>query len=285
MSTSFVTQVWQAPKALTKTLIDGKDIHALVLIGEAGLGKSFQTYQNLVGFGLKPEKDFVILKNTATDAGLYEYLWQHNGKIIVLDDMMAFFQNDAIRGMLMSALAPEGNGKRYISRQNMKVIRHSENGFEIPKRFEFTGKMIFLANYMPEDEAWFKPFYNRCIPYKFDLNFDEKVRYFREIGQKREVPKAVMDFVFANVDDTFDNFSFRTIQMVNQFYQTNKEGWQLMGKSILRYNPEVKLVKELLKSGLSTDSQIARFKAETGKSRATFFRIKSEFGHMWRRKA
>jgi hypothetical protein len=127
---------------LTKMV--GKGIQpSLVITGGAGMGKTHIVKSTLEGMGLKESYDFVHFKGRATPAGLFVTLYENSDKIIVLDDCDSVFRDDDAVNILKGALDSYDTRKiSYISTKTLK----DEFGSEVPRHFEFTGRIIFISN-------------------------------------------------------------------------------------------------------------------------------------------
>jgi hypothetical protein len=127
---------------LTKMV--GKGIQpSLVITGGAGMGKTHLVKNTLEGMGLQESYDFVHFKGRATAAGLFITLYENSDKIIVLDDCDSVFRDDDAVNILKGALDSYDTRKiSYITSKSLK----DEFGVEIPRHFEFTGRVIFISN-------------------------------------------------------------------------------------------------------------------------------------------
>jgi hypothetical protein len=127
---------------LTKMV--GKGIQpSLVITGSAGTGKTHLVKQTLSDMGLEEAKDFVHFKGRATAAGLFITLYENEDKIIVLDDCDSVFKDDDAVNILKGAL--DSYDTRKISYISTKTLKDTYGG-EVPRHFEFTGKIIFISN-------------------------------------------------------------------------------------------------------------------------------------------
>ena len=116
---------------------------SLVITGGAGMGKTHIVKSTLEGMGLKESYDFVHFKGRATAAGLFVTLYENNDKIIVLDDCDSVFRDDDAVNILKGALDSYDTRKiSYISTKSLK----DEYGAEVPRHFEFSGRIIFISN-------------------------------------------------------------------------------------------------------------------------------------------
>ena len=116
---------------------------SLVVTGGAGTGKTHLVKQTLSDMGLVESTDFVHFKGRATPAGLFITLYENSDKIIVLDDCDSVFKDDDAVNILKGALDSYDNRKiSYITSKSLK----DTYGAEIPRHFEFTGRIIFISN-------------------------------------------------------------------------------------------------------------------------------------------
>ena len=116
---------------------------SLVITGGAGMGKTHLVKSTLESMGLKESYDFVHFKGRATAAGLFITLYENSDKIIVLDDCDSVFRDDDAVNILKGAL--DSYDTRKISYITTKALK-DEFGGEVPRHFEFTGRVIFISN-------------------------------------------------------------------------------------------------------------------------------------------
>ena len=116
---------------------------SLVVTGGAGMGKTHLVKQTLADMGLDESTDFVHFKGRATPAGLFITLYENSDKIIVLDDCDSVFKDDDAVNILKGAL--DSYDSRKISYITSKPLKDSD-GNELPRHFEFTGRVIFISN-------------------------------------------------------------------------------------------------------------------------------------------
>jgi Cdc6-like AAA superfamily ATPase len=116
---------------------------SLVITGGAGTGKTHLVKSTLEQMGFNESKEFVHFKGRATPAGLFITLYENSDKIIVLDDCDSIFKDDDAVNILKAALDSYDTRKiSYISTKTLK----DEFGGEVPRHFEFTGRIIFISN-------------------------------------------------------------------------------------------------------------------------------------------
>ena len=116
---------------------------SLVVTGGAGTGKTHLVKQTLSDMGFVESTDFVHFIGRATPAGLFITLYENSDKIIVLDDCDSVFKDDDAVNILKGALDSYDSRKiSYITSKSLK----DTYGAEIPRHFEFTGRIIFISN-------------------------------------------------------------------------------------------------------------------------------------------
>ncbi len=119
--------------------------NSLIVAGPGGLGKTHTVIETLEAMGKHElnigdlEGDFIVVKGFSTAKALYRTLWENNGKIIIFDDTDAVIKDPIGSNIFKAAL--DSYDKRVISWNADFPERE-----ELPNRFEFIGKVIFITN-------------------------------------------------------------------------------------------------------------------------------------------
>ena len=163
---------------------------SLVITGGAGMGKTHIVKSTLEEMGLQESYDFVHFKGRATAAGLFVTLYENNDKIIVLDDCDSVFRDDDAVNILKGALDSYDTRKiSYISTKSLK----DEYGSEVPRHFEFSGRIIFISNISQSklDEA----IRSRSFVADVDLTNEQMFERIEQLMPKMEsrVPQAAKE--------------------------------------------------------------------------------------------
>jgi len=140
--------------------------------------------------GLKESSDVVHIKGRATPAGLFITLYENSNKIIVLDDCDSVFKDDDAVNILKGALDSYDTRKiSYISTKTLK----DEFGSEVPRHFEFTGRIIFISNINQSklDEA----IRSRSFVADVELTADQMFTRMAQLATKMEssIPQTAKD--------------------------------------------------------------------------------------------
>jgi len=154
---------------------------SLVVTGGAGMGKTHLVKQTLADMGLDESTDFVHFKGRATPAGLFITLYENSDKIIVLDDCDSVFKDDDAVNILKGAL--DSYDSRKISYITSKPLKDTD-GVELPRHFEFTGRIIFISNIAQSklDEA----IRSRSFVADIDMTQDQMFTRIEQLMDKME---------------------------------------------------------------------------------------------------
>jgi len=176
---------------------------SLVITGGAGMGKTHLVKNTLEGMGLRESYDFVHFKGRATAAGLFITLYENSDKIIVLDDCDSVFRDDDAVNILKGALDSYDTRKiSYITTKSLK----DEFGGEVPRHFEFTGRIIFISNISQSklDEA----IRSRSFVADVDLTTDQMFARMEQLMTKMEsrIPLAAKEQALALMKELNEEF-------------------------------------------------------------------------------
>jgi hypothetical protein len=250
--------------------------NSCVLVGGGGTGKTFLSTNTM-----KKEKvDFVYQNTYTTPLELYKYLYENRDKIIVLDDIDGLWNNEKCLAILKSALW-ETDGKRILTMNTSdKVLQNT------PKIFEFKGRIIILSNKINKDDEHISALLSRSNYFELNFTYKEKLRIMKEITKKpykkteKTLRDKALDMIIKNTDISTEDLNFRTLIKTYDLLIYNRDKAENLLKSTLQVNQDIKLVMDLLKSNKGVNEQIAEFTLKTGKSRATYFRIKDKIKEM-----
>ena len=263
------------PKRLIRVSLNTKEYHALILYGEGGLGKTFLTINEVKGI-LKPDK-WSYYNGYSTPLSIYEILYlNRNKKLVILDDIEGLFCNPIAVSILKGALW-DSNGKRLVQ-YNSK----SEKAENLPSTFEIKAKLIILCNKIPNsDDVTINALISRTLPYEVSFSYQQKIEILEKMVNSREDLTAkqkenCIEIIKKETTIATKNLSFRTLRKVIAFVKEDKKNAVDLFKATTEKDEDVEIVFELMKKGLDIDKQIQQFCDKTGKSRATFYRIKKK---------
>jgi hypothetical protein len=145
---------------------------SLIICGAPGIGKTYGITKRIKDSGLKSIEpidladatdiedlddqdvilntetngDWVHIKGASTAFGLYMSLFKYKNKLIVYDDCDSIFKDKNAVNLLKGAL--DSSDKRIISWVSKTTTSKKA---EVPQRFEFTGRIIFISNLNAKD--------------------------------------------------------------------------------------------------------------------------------------
>ena len=192
---------------------------SLIVTGEGGLGKTFTVTKAIEDMGLSND-NFVFFKGYSTARGLYNTLYDNNGKLIVFDDCDSVLEDKVAINILKSAL--DSYDKREIS-----WMANMRKGDEYPQQFEFTGRIIFISNKSKDkiDGA----ILSRSLVVDLSMTPAEKIERMRTIvpnilpGFSDEVKEDALWFLDNN-KEKYD-INMRTLIMVSKMRYSFPETW------------------------------------------------------------
>ena len=155
---------------LAKMVIMGVSPSLLVL-GEGGLGKSYSIKNALVDCGME-EHEYVFFKGYSTARGLYNSLYDNNGKVIVFDDCDSVLEDKVAINILKSAL--DSYDEREITW--LSKMNKSE---EYPNKFKFNGRIIFISN--KKKSSLDQAVLSRSLVVDLSMSADDKIERMRHI--------------------------------------------------------------------------------------------------------
>lgn len=255
-------------------MIAAKKNHALMSMGDVGIGKSTIIIETLKREGLLEGKDFILVRGYSTAMALYEKLYQNreSGKIVVIDDCDIVLKNKTCLDILKAVL-----DDKYHRVVNYETRR---KGTDLPKQFTFTGAVIFITNYKPkENDIHFLAIQDRCLVQRLYLTAKEKLEYIKKIIVPEDYKNTTLDDrvkIFKLMEDTIAtggiHFSYRTYFHMLDFYKHDLNTFHIHLKELLPCDNEVtELIRIMNTNPDDKECWMSQFMAITGKSRRTYF--------------
>lgn len=178
-------------ETFTKAVITGKS-KSLIAYGSGGVGKTYTVTRELdrankVGFDEDKHQpgvegyDYVKITGKATPTAVYKALFQHNGKTILFDDCDSVLQNEDAINLFKGALDSSGDGT--ISYGSAKKIK-DDDGEEIPQRFKFNGRVIFISNLSSDQMP--QPLKSRALRVDLTMDRDQTIQRIKSIATNKE---------------------------------------------------------------------------------------------------
>ena len=211
---------------LTNMVIDGIT-PSLIVTGEGGLGKTHSITESIEKKGLFGF-EFVFFKGYSTARGLYNTLFDNNGKLIIFDDCDSVLEDKVAINILKSAL--DSYDKRTIT----WMAKMNKND-EYPQQFNFTGRIIFISN--KKKDSIDTAILSRSLTVDLSMTGDEKIQRMSSIigfilpDVTLDIKTDALTFLSENKDHS--NVNMRTLIMISKMRQCNPDGWKEMAQYML----------------------------------------------------
>jgi len=219
MATFNINQRFNFLQDLTSMVISGSTPSLLVL-GEGGLGKTHTVTETIKELNLD-DNDWVTFKGYSTARGLYNTLFDHNGKLIVFDDCDSVLEDKVALNILKSAL------DSYETRQITWMAKMTKSD-EYPNQFNFTGRVIFISN---KDRSKIDgAILSRSLTVDLSMTPQEKIERMSFILPRilptvpLDVKVDALNFLDQNKDSA--QLNLRTLIMVSKIRRQFPDTWQ-----------------------------------------------------------
>ena len=204
---------------LTQMVIGGVT-PSLIIVGEGGLGKTHSVTQTIKANDVD-EDCYIFLKGYSTARGLYNTLYDNNGKLIIFDDCDSVLEDKVAINILKSALDS-------YERRTISWMAKMNKSDEYPQQFDFTGRIIFISNKSKEkiDEA----IRTRSLTVDLTMTPDDKIERMGSIlgsilpEYSIEVKKQALEFLKTVKDDV--SLNMRMLIMVTKMASTYPDTWR-----------------------------------------------------------
>ena len=201
---------------------------SLVVCGQGGLGKTHSVTKTIENNELETA-EYVFFKGYSTARGLYNTLYDNNGKLIIFDDCDSVLDDKVAVNILKSAL--DSYEKRTIS----WMAKMNKND-EYPQHFDFTGRIIFISNKSKDkiDEA----ILTRSLTVDLTMTPDDKVTRMESIlgnilpEYDMTDKKAALEFLKSVKEDV--SLNMRMLIMVTKMCVQYPDTWRSLATYMVK---------------------------------------------------
>lgn len=200
---------------------------SLLVTGQGGLGKTHSVTQTIQNNELK-EDEYIFFKGYSTARGLYNALYDNNGKLIVFDDCDSILEDKVAINILKSAL--DSYDKRTIT----WMAKMNKND-EYPQQFDFTGRIIFISN--KSKDSIDGAILSRSLTVDLTMSPEEKIDRMSFVidkilpEYKLQYKKDALEFLSENKSN--QNINIRTLIMVSKIRTAFEDNWKEMATYML----------------------------------------------------
>jgi hypothetical protein len=227
MSIFTISQRFEFLGNLTQMVIGGVT-PSLIIVGEGGLGKTHSVTQSIKNTDMG-ESDYVFFKGYSTARGLYNTLFDNNGKLIVFDDCDSVLEDKVALNILKSAL------DSYETRTISWMAKMNKNDV-YPQQFNFTGRIIFISNKSKEDMN--EAILSRSLTVDLTMTPTDKIERMSAIlgsilpEYTLDAKVEALDFLKTVKDEV--SLNMRMLIMVTKMRATYPNNWRDMAKYMVK---------------------------------------------------
>ena len=250
------------------------DMHALIIEGSAGWGKTTAVEKALYGAGI----DGIHLGAYSSPLNLYHFLYDNQDSVVLLDDCAGLFNDKASMAILKSATWSALNRERKVKWGSTSLL------VETPS-FEFTGKLIIICNIFPRSPDG-EAIRSRSYVRKVDVSVAEAKSLIMQAAcdpnwfTDTNISIEVAEFLVEHLNDTnLSNVSFRSLKKGYHLASMYPDAWKELFTDIIPTKKDeqkqklepMSLINSLIKQNLQVKEQARIFQEQTGLSLRTFY--------------
>lgn len=246
-----------------RSVVTGRGgMKSMIAYGTGGVGKTYTVEQELKDAKKREFKegmeiggddyDYVKITGKATTAGVYQAMYEHNGKILVFDDCDTAL-TDTDEGLFKGALDTGGDGTiAYASQRPLK----DSNGNPMPSRFSFKGRCVFVSNLPPHKVP--QPLKSRSLRIDMTMTPEQTIDRIKEIAKDPESgdyknlkfpdgdgePVKYTHEELKDIIDFLDKYKYKTtdlnvrtigalLSVMKEAKEDNDDDWQHDAKAML----------------------------------------------------
>lgn len=272
MKTNKIPNHTETIKSLLVTVQASDKMHALIVEGPAGWGKTTAVDDAMKSAGVQA----VHLGSYSTPLNLFNFLFQNPDKFVVIDDCAGLFSDQSSMALLKAATWGQSKGRvmKWGSTTNKAAA----------DEFIFHGKLVIICNSFPSTPDA-EAIRSRSFPYRIDISVSrakdllEKAAVDKNWYPDTKTSQAIVKFLSSRLTSgSLSQISYRTLQMGYELARHNADQWEMLLNAMIVSSPEdpKKLIRKLAKLDLKVKEQIQRFEESTGLKRRTFFKYRRE---------
>ena len=248
-----------------ESFADGS-LNLVLLLGRPGIGKT-ECVKTALGIDAESEHSALYVEGHAQPFGLYQDLWRFRDNPVVLDDLDRLYANpDCVR--LLKALCNTREAKQinWLSNAVASVP-------DLPTEFTTTSTVMLIANEWRSLNGNVRALEDRAIILWFNPNAEEVHRQTSEWFDDPEVYRFIASYL-----PHVPELSMRYYDKGKRLRKAGFVDWRKSVLQMMLGDRTVAVVAGLqMDPRLSSESQrVSQFIAETGLSRATYFRVKAK---------
>lgn len=237
-----VNQRFEFIEEVTNMVVEGES-NSVIITGSGGLGKTYTVMECLKKAGLDEiytddddegdghvRGDYEIVKGFVTPKALYRLLYNNRERLVVFDDCDSVWDNPTTVSLLKAAL------DSYETRNVSWFSEGKSDEDDLPQRFEFKGKIIFVSNLKLTDLD--QAVLSRCLYVDVSMTAHEKVARLRSLkgAIRPDMSAAMKDECIELIEEHAENIgdlNIRTMLKVCEIRHNNKPNWRDLAEYVI----------------------------------------------------
>lgn len=161
--------------------------NAIIVQGAGGVGKTQTVEDTLASLGKTDGDGFFKISGSISPSGLYRVLFEHRSELILSDDCDDLFKDQEGRNLLKAACDTKKIRKISWMKSGSKYIDPDDYDFdnpgdELPRYFDFKGKLIAISNLKLDKLDPDGAFRTRCYIIDIDPTNEELYAWMERIA-------------------------------------------------------------------------------------------------------
>jgi hypothetical protein len=211
------------------TLAPKSEVFSMIVTGEGGLGKTHTVRKVLRDNRRVEDSDYKMVSGFTTPKALYRLMYENLDKTLVFDDCDSVFKDPDSANLLKAAL--DDKKVRRVSWLSEKADD------ELPKEFDFTGRVIFISNIKMENFP--STIKSRSMMIDLTMTLADKIERMRKIVFEDdflpdfdiETKCDALDFLIEKAEDAVD-LNLRTLGKIAKI-RNGAKNWRKMAEYML----------------------------------------------------
>ncbi len=260
--------------------------YGTIIEGRGGTGKTWRVINRL------HDVEYAYTDSFTTPQAFYIWLYRNRDKeVLVVDDVAGFMNNNKVLAFLKGALW-EVNGERILHYMTTKPMQDEYGNF-VPNAFRLSARMIIITNKLNKKNPHLNAVVTRVNYCKVEIDHAELMNILKQVAKKDfpdlsyEDRMEVYEFINKNTSNANNDLNIRSLIKCFQHKRyskriNNPDLWKRLAMlNIINKNPILVTVEELISNPkFGTEGErVAEFENRTGRSRATYFRMKEQLKH------
>lgn len=243
--------------------------NCLIVKGPPGTGKTYQITKQLEKLKEEDGIEFACFNSHMAPMTMYTKFYNHRDEYIFLDDVSGIINNSSALSVLQRATMDE---------KKRKLQWNSSTGkLNVPRSFEFTGKIIMSVNEFDTSNDIKQSILDRSIFYEMEFTYEERLELIYEVSKKpyRDTSDDQRYFVAEWIrkhSNPASDITLRTFFTIMDYFIDCPDMWEYMAFREIEFDPTLEKIYRICTLNDTIGDARRQFKEEMDKSGRQFYR-------------